>query len=271
MSQQSERHLLHLLLTAQEAGEPAALATVIRARGSVPRRAGSKMVVYGDGRTQGTIGGGEMESLVIREAQAALGDGRTRLIPYSLVDPSRGDPGVCGGELEIFVEPYPSPPTVLVIGCGHVGQAVAHLAHWLGYRVVVSDDRPELAREEVIPNANLYLPGPLAEGLTQFNITGQTYVAAVTRNVLVDREILPLLLDTPAPYIGVIGSRRRWAETRRLLLTDGLTEEQLARFHSPIGLEIQAETPAEIAVSIMAEIISRQRGGGVDAALPRLG
>jgi len=260
MSLHNDADLLQTILSAQAAGEPAVLVTVVRARGSVPRHSGSKMVVFADGRFEGTIGGGQMESLVLSEAAAALADGRTRLIPYSLVDPGRGDPGVCGGELEIFVEPYLPPPTVLVIGCGHVGQAVAHLAHWLGYRVVVNDDRTELVTPEVIPNADLHLPGPLAEALTQFQVTAQTYVAAVTRNIQVDREILPQLLATPAPYIGVIGSRRRWVETSRLLLADGLTEEQLTRFHSPVGLDIHAETPAEIAVRIMAEIILRHRG-----------
>jgi xanthine dehydrogenase accessory factor len=259
MSQQFDAPLLQLLLAAQEKGEPVALATIVRDRGSVPRRAGSKMLVYADGRIQATIGGGEMESLVIREALAALQDGRTRLIPYALVDPSRGDPGVCGGEVEIFVEPYLPPPTVFVIGCGHVGQAVAHLAHWLGFRVVVNDDRAELAAPAATPGADLYLPGSLAEGLTHFAITNQTYIAVLTRNIGLDREILPQLVETPAPYIGVIGSRRRWQETRRLLLADGLPEAQLNRFHSPIGLEIKAETPAEIAVSIMAEIIKRSR------------
>jgi xanthine dehydrogenase accessory factor len=140
-----------------------------------------------------------------------------------------------------------------------VGQAVAHLAHWLGFRVVVNDDRPELAAPEATPGADLYLPGSLADGLTHFAITNQTYIAVLTRNIGLDREILPQLVETPAPYIGVIGSRRRWQETRRLLLADGLPEAQLNRFHSPIGLEIKAETPAEIAVSIMAEIIKRSR------------
>lgn len=259
MSQQFDAPLLQSLLTAQESGAAVALATIVRDRGSVPRRAGSKMLVYADGRIQATIGGGEMESLVIREALAALQDGRPRLIPYALVDPGRGDPGVCGGEVEIFVEPYLPPPTVFVIGCGHVGQAVAHLAHWLGFRVVVNDDRIELATPEATPGADHYLPGSLADGLAHFAITRQTYIAVLTRNVMIDREILPQLVETPAPYIGVIGSRRRWQETRRLLLADGLTAAQLSRFHSPVGLEIQAETPAEIAVSVMAEIIQRSR------------
>lgn len=253
--------ILDALLTARRKGEAVVLATVIRARGSVPRHSGTKMLVYSDGRTRGTVGGGQMESLVIAQAAAALQDGQTRVIPYTLVEPKRGDPGVCGGEVEIYVEPYLSPLTVYIIGCGHVGRALAHLAHWLGYRVVVTDDRPELATPEVVPNADVYLPGSIDDALAVCPITPQTYVAAVTRNVLVDRQLLPKLLLTPTPYIGIIGSRRRWQETKKLLREDGLTEAQLARFHSPIGLELAAETLEEIAVSIMAEIIMVYRGG----------
>ncbi|HSG15118.1 MAG TPA: XdhC/CoxI family protein [Anaerolineae bacterium] len=253
--------LLSELLAARQDGRPVALATVVKARGSVPRHAGSKMLVYADGELSGTIGGGEMESRVKSEALAALKDGNPRLVPYSLVDPQRGDPGVCGGEVEIYVEPYRSPASVLVIGCGHVGQAVAHLAGWLGFQVAVYDDRPELVAEALIPGADYYLSGTLEEALAVFNITDNTYVVAVTRNVLVDRQVLPKLLATPAPYIGVIGSRRRWAETKRLLLEDGLSDEAIVRFHSPIGLELNAETPKEIALSIMGEIMLFRYGG----------
>ena len=139
MSEHSDtgRRLLGHLLAAQESGQAVALATVVRARGSVPRHAGAKMLVYDDGRLEGTVGGGEMEARVIAAAREALADGRPQLLPYSLVDPQRGDPGVCGGEVEIYVEPYLPPATVFVIGCGHVGQAVAHLASWLDYQVVV--------------------------------------------------------------------------------------------------------------------------------------
>jgi xanthine dehydrogenase accessory factor len=218
------------------------------------------MLIYEDGRTSGTIGGGELEARVVATAQDILADGKPRLLPYSLVDPGRGDPGVCGGEMELYLEGYLPPPTVLVIGCGHVGQAVAGLAHWLGFRVVVTDDRAELATPAQIPDADLYLPGDFADVLPQLTITRNTFVVVVTRNVLVDQQILPHLAHTAAPYVGVMGSKRRWLETRRLLLADGLPEEALARFHSPIGLELKAENPREIAVSIMAEIILRQRG-----------
>jgi xanthine dehydrogenase accessory factor len=257
----NNHQILQDLLAAQETGEVVALATVVKARGSVPRHAGSKMLVWGNGRVAGTIGGGEMEARVITEAKAAMDDGEPRTIPYTLVDPKSGDPGVCGGEMEIYVEPYLPPPTIFVIGCGHVGQAVADLAHWLGYRVVVTDDRQELAAPEFIPHADVYLPGSIEEALSQFKITTNTFIAVVTRNVMVDRQILPHLVSSQAPFIGLMGSKRRWQHTRKLLLEDGLSEADLKRFHSPLGLELKAESPKEIAISIMAEIIMLQRGG----------
>ncbi|MEW5986809.1 MAG: XdhC/CoxI family protein [Chloroflexota bacterium] len=261
IAQEESGRVLKALVAALDAGEAAVLATVVRARGSTPRQAGTKMLVDAHGRTTGTIGGGQMEALVVQQAAEALQDGQTRLLPYSLVEPERGDPGVCGGEVEIYLEPYLPQVRLLIIGCGHVGRALAWLAHGLGYRVAVTDDRTELVTPELIPHADVYLPGSIEAALAAFPVTSNTYVAAVTRNVLIDRAILPHLLNTPAPYIGIIGSRRRWEETKRLLLADGLSEEQLQRFHSPVGLELRAETPEEIAVSIMAEIIMLRRGG----------
>jgi xanthine dehydrogenase accessory factor len=253
--------VLQELLAAQSRREPVALAVIIRDQGSVPRHAGTKMLVYGDGRTLGTIGGGEMEARVVAAAAEALRDGQTRLVPYSLVDPQRGDPGVCGGSVEVYVEPHLSPATLTIVGCGHVGRALASLGHWLGYRVVAWDDRAELATTPNVPDADVLLSGPLADALAAQPIDARTYVAVVTRNVSLDRQILPHLLETPAAYIGVMGSRRRWQETQRQLLDDGLSAERLARITAPIGLELNAESPAEIAVSIMAQIIMAQRGG----------
>jgi xanthine dehydrogenase accessory factor len=249
------------LIEAQATGRPAALCTVVRARGSVPRHAGSKLLVYADGQLVGTVGGGEMESRVIAAARQSIQDGRPRLEHYDLVDPKQGDPGVCGGEMDIFIEPIKPDPTVLVIGGGHVGKAIVHLAKWLGFRVALSDDRPEFCNPDWAPGADEYLAAPIAALPGRFNFHAETYIVMPTRGVPIDLEGLPHLLDVPHAYLGVIGSRRRWATAVKTLVERGVPEEKLRQAHSPMGLELNAETPEEIALSIMAEIIMRRRGG----------
>ncbi len=241
--------------------EAAALCTVVRSSGSTPRHAASKMLVYPDGHILGTVGGGELENRVIKEALQALKDGTPRILEYSMADPQRGDPGVCGGQLEVFVEPIMPKPVLVVVGSGHVGKAVAHLAKWLGFRVVVSDDRPEFCSPEAVPDGDEFYPVPMVELPDHLKITPWTYLVLTTRGVLIDVPGLPALLDTPATYIGIIGSKRRWATTRKTLLDNGFPEDKLSRVRSPIGLELNAETPEEIAVSIMAEIIMLRQGG----------
>jgi xanthine dehydrogenase accessory factor len=239
---------------------PCALCTVIRTSGSVPRHAGSKMLVGAGGALlAGTVGGGAMESRVIELAVAATRDGKTRAAAYQLSDPASGDPGVCGGEVEVFIEPLLASPTLLVIGAGHVGRAVAHLAKWSGFRVLLADDRAELCAPDACPGADEYLAGPLQETLPRLALTPQTYVALVTRGYPIDVDALPILVQSPVAYIGVIGSRRRWITAMAALRERGLTDADLARIHAPIGLEIGAETPEEIAVSIMAEVIAMRR------------
>jgi xanthine dehydrogenase accessory factor len=245
----------------EEKNEAAALCTVVRSHGSTPRHATSKMLVYPDGRILGTVGGGEMEDRVINAAIQSLQDGAPRLLEYSMSDPQRGDPGVCGGQVEIFVEPMMPKPVLVVVGSGHVGQAVAHLAKWLGFRVAVNDDRPEFCNPEAVPDGDEFYPIPMAELPNHLKITPWTYLVLTTRGVAIDVPGLPALLETPAAYIGVIGSLRRWATSRKKLLETGYPEEKLGRVRSPIGLELNAETPEEIAVSIMAEIIMLRRGG----------
>lgn len=249
------------ILDAQRSGTPAALATVIRARGSVPRHETSKILVFADGHIAGTVGGGELENRTIEEAKQVIQQGSPRIISHSLVDPSRGDAGVCGGEVEVFIEPILPPATLLIMGAGHVGRALAHLAKWMGYRIVVTDDRADLCTHDFIPDADEFVVGPTTEALSKIQIDHQTYIASVTRGYLYEVDALPILLQTPAPYIGVIGSKRRWAMAVKDLRAKGITDEALGRVHAPIGLEIEAETPEEIAVSIMAEIIMLRRGG----------
>jgi xanthine dehydrogenase accessory factor len=257
----AEDSLYALLAELERVGKTAALATVVRARGSVPRHSGTKMLVYPDGSSVGTVGGGELEGRVIQEALASLRDGEARILHYELNNLNGGDPGVCGGEVEVFVEPIQRRPTVVVVGAGHVGKAVAHLAHWLGFRVVVTDDRPEYANPEAVPEADETIVCSMAELPSRVAIDGSTYLLLTTRGVRVDIPGLPGLMDSPAAYLGVIGSKRRWEVTAQQLRDEGVPEEKIARVTSPMGLELNAETPEEIALSMMAEVILRRRGG----------
>ncbi|MYL03062.1 MAG: XdhC family protein [Acidimicrobiaceae bacterium] len=264
--------LLRQLSESVDAGVAVASATVVDTSRSVPRRAGAKMLVFRDGSISGTVGGGEMEARVVSEAVAALGDGRCRLLSYRLVDPGRGDPGVCGGDVQILVEPHMPKPTVIVMGYGHVGRAVAQLAHWLGFRVVASDDRagiedgptggedPEgLTDESPSGSVDELVIGSVADLLAGRTLDADASVVLVTRNVDVDAAALPALLATGAGYVGVMGSERRWATTRARLEADGVDPAALDRVHAPIGIEVGAETPEEIALSIMAEVIAHRR------------
>lgn len=250
------------LLATVDRGEGVVLVTVVDTSRSVPRHAGSKMLIHADGRTSGSVGGGEMESRVRAEAAAAFIDGRTRFIRYDLVDPANGDPGVCGGEVHLFLEPYMPPATIYVIGCGHIGSAVVELAHWMGFRVVVYDDRPEMVTERAVPLADVRLSGDIVAALAEVPITDQTHITVVTRNLGLDLQILPHLLGAGARSIGVMGSSRRWATTCTELAKRGITAEQLAEAKAPIGLDLHAETPQEIAVSILGEIVATRRTRG---------
>ncbi|HLE52826.1 MAG TPA: XdhC family protein, partial [Anaerolineales bacterium] len=229
------KSIYQVLVELEANHQPVALCTIVSSQGSTPRHVGSKMIVYQDGHILGTVGGGELESRVLATALEAIQDGKPRLLAYNLADPQRGDPGVCGGQVEVFVEPIQPKPTLVVVGAGHVGKAIAHLAHWLGFHVVVSDDRPELCSPESVPEADEFIPGLLAELPQHLSITSWTYLVLTTRNVTIDVPGLPVLLETPAAYIGVIGSKRRWATTLQMLREAGVAEERLARVHSPMG------------------------------------
>ena len=220
------------------------------------------MLIHEDGSTSGTIGGGKVEALVVVNALETITTRETHLTTYTLQEPLRGDPGVCGGTMTIALEPYMPAPTVLVIGAGHVGRAVVDLAHWLGYRTVAVDDRADLVTSQALPNADVLFAGDVAGAVEMHPITSDTSVVVVTRSFEMDALIVPLLLATPARYIGVMGSKRRWSSTRDALAGVDLTADDLLRIHAPIGIEIGAESVEEIAVSIMSEIIASHGASG---------
>jgi xanthine dehydrogenase accessory factor len=242
-------------------GKNGALCTIIEAKGSTPRKAGAKMLVYQDGSIVGTIGGGEIEGRVITEALESIESGESKIRSYDLVDPQKGDPGVCGGTLQVFIDPLSQPDDLIVVGGGHVGRAVVHLAKWLGFRVILSDDREEYSSPENAPQADVTIHCKLEDLPDWYPLSERSSIVLATRNNQVDIQGLPEIMASPSSYIGVISSRRRWKLTRDELLQNGIEAADLDRIHAPIGLDICADTPEEIAISILAEVIQERRGG----------
>jgi len=251
-------------LEALRQGEPVALATVIETEGSTPRAAGAKMLIRADGRTDGSVGGGAIEAGTIREALEALGEGQPRQMEQRSEEPEAGAEAGCRGRVRIFIEVLAPSATLLIIGGGHVGQALAELAGFLGYRVIVLDERPEMVTEARFPTASMRLSGPMAERLGQLPLTSQTSVVFLTPHHWPDEQLLAVLAGRPVAYVGMIGSKRRARATLERAAKLGVPSDFLARIHTPIGLGIGAETPREIAVSIAAEIIAVQRGQAGD-------
>lgn len=242
-----------------EQNKPAAVATVVKTTGSSPRDVGSKMLVYPDGSIVGSVGGGEMEARVIETAQDSIRQGKPSYLDMTLSDEARGDPLVCGGEVEIFIDPLVAAPTLLIVGAGHIGSACAELGKFLGFRVVMVDDRAELLKREKLPSADQVHAGDMAAELRKLEITPQTFIVLVTRAHTTDAPVLREIIDKPAAYIGMLGSKRRVLTVFGMLKQEGIGEEAFQRVHAPIGIPIGAETPQEIAVSILAEVVKAKR------------
>jgi xanthine dehydrogenase accessory factor len=240
--------------------QPIVAATVVRSTGSVPRRTGAKMLVAADGAIRGSVGGGLFEALVVKDALEALGAGKSITKTYSFNPKGTGPQSfgaVCGGKAEIFLEVIEPPDRLLIVGGGHCGRALAKIASLLDFSIVIADDREEFARPELFPYTGvesvLHLPEDYA-GLPEADES--TYVALVSKGFVTDEAALRRVLSSSAPYVGMIGSCRKRDVVFDRLRADGVSEALLARVHAPIGLEIGAETPEEIAVSILAEIIA---------------
>ena len=239
-------------------GEEAALATVISASGSTPREEGAKMLVRNDGSILGTIGGGSIEFQVIKEAIEVIKRGKPRHLCYRLKEGE--EPGmICGGDVEIFIEPILSAPTMFIFGGGHIALPLAKMAKLVGFKIAVIDDRPEFASPERFPEAEFTLAIDYAKAFSKLKLGKSGYIVIVTHGHKGDETALQGALATEARYIGMIGSKTKNKAVYSHLLAKGITQEQLDRVHAPIGLSIHAQTPEEIAVSILAEIIQVKR------------
>jgi xanthine dehydrogenase accessory factor len=257
--------LLEEALEAIRKGERVALATIVQSKGSTPRATGAKMLVFLDGAPKGTIGGGEMEGQVIKEALAVLKSGQPRLLHYSFREVEEGGVGICGGENDVFIDVLGPPRQLLIVGAGHVGQAVAELGCFLGLDCIVMDHRAEFANSERFPRARQILLDDVVKSLGEYPINQQTYIVIVTRGHVQDIEALSAVIHCPAAYIGMIGSRRKTERVFEVMRAQGVEQALLNKVHAPIGLDIGAETPEEIAVSIAGQIIALMHGKLRDA------
>jgi xanthine dehydrogenase accessory factor len=235
---------------------PCALATVVRTSGSTPRKAAARMLVRGDGSIVGTIGGGRVENEVVLAAVALIAEGtaaRAKLLRYHLTHELAM---CCGGEMEVFVEPLVPEPPLVVCGAGHVAHALVPLAREVGFQPIVVDEAEEWATPERFPAAARILDSFDVRDWKEIALDDNTYVVIVTRDHAQDQALLEALLPRKLAYLGLIGSKRKIAMFKQRLEAKGLDVSRFDRLHAPIGLDIGAQTPEEIAVAIVAQLIS---------------
>jgi xanthine dehydrogenase accessory factor len=255
-------------LRAEARGERAALVTVVATEGSTPQKAGARMLVHADGRIVGTIGGGCLEAEMTWRAREAIEGGRPRLVSYDLTPEQAGEDGlVCGGRMQVFIEPIEGTPVLCLFGAGHVAQPLARMAKACGFRVELADDRVKFANPERFPEADLIVVDPFAAAAEKMTLGANSYAVVVTRGHKGDGEALRAVLGRGLRFVGLLGSRPKVVHLFAALREQGVAPAELATVHAPLGLEIGAQTPEEIAVSILAEMIAVRRG--VDPAQAR--
>jgi xanthine dehydrogenase accessory factor len=244
------------LLRMSAAGEPGALVVVTGVKGHAPQVVGAKMIVRMDGTVVGTIGGGRVEQAVTERALEIARSGQPQSLSYQL----KAELGMCcGGLMEVYVEPLETRQRLILFGAGHVAMPTARLAHQVGFEVVVVDERPDWNSAERFPDAAERAVEPHRDFLARVELGATDHVVITTPSHDFDRELLGLTVQTGAGYVGMIGSTRKVEKARMTLLAEGVPQHALDRAHTPVGLDILAETPEEIAVSIVGELIRHRR------------
>ncbi len=252
-------HLLEELLRARQTRTLCALATVAATTGSVPRQTGSKMLVYGDGKISGTVGGGKFEALVVKDCLKSIAQKEPVLKSYPLREDRPDSFGaICGGEVTVMIEPQNLSTAIFLVGSGHCSLAVAKLALDCGMHVTVIDDRADLL--ENFPPLAHRVTTDAAKFISKRKWHKDEALVLISRNYELDRDALGAALKTKgAGYIGMIGSRRKVLRVFDELRKEGVSPRRLKEIYAPIGLDIGADSPAEIAVSVIAEILKVQR------------
>jgi xanthine dehydrogenase accessory factor len=240
-------------------GENAALATVITSKGSTPRKPGTKMLIKGDGTVIGSIGGGAVEKEVIDKAKEVMKSNNPQIMHYDLTGTGREAWMICGGKMDIFIEPIQSLETLFLFGAGHIANSTAVIAKMLGFQVVVIDPRADYNNEDNFPTADSLVVEEFENAFSTLPVDENSYIVIYTPGHVSDEKSLEFAINTSARYVGMIGSKKKVNEIKNRLLEKGISEQQIKRVHAPIGIDIAAETPEEIAISILAEIIKVRR------------
>ena len=258
-----EVDLFDELVSLRQQGRRAALATIIRVQGAgVSSFQSGKMLVREDGSVLGTVGGGAVEAEVWAAAREAIKDEKSRVLRFDLSHDPMADSGlVCGQELEIFVEPVLPVPRIVIFGAGHISVQLSKIATVAGFRSWVVDDRPLYANDDRFPEAERILADSFENTFPRIEPDQNTYLIIVTRGHQDDESVLRWGVNTDAHYIGMIGSKKKIRTVVRKLESEGISGERLGRVHMPIGLDIGAIAPEEIAVAIVAEMIHYRRRG----------
>ena len=253
----------------QREGRRGAVATIVNVRGSIPSFKSAKMLVRDDGSIAGTIGGGCVEAEVWQAAREVIASEKPRSLSFDLNQDPRYDTGlVCGGTLEIFIEPVLPAALLYIFGAGHVALELSKAARNAGFDVIVADDREAYANRERFPAAREVIVEDFDRAMERLNPSDSSFVVIVTRGHHDDMRVLRCAVQTKARYIGLVGSKRKAITVYRALLEEGLKPELFDRVYSPVGLDIGATAPEEIAVSILAEIIAIRRGA--ERVLPHM-
>jgi len=276
----STEELLSKIAELARAGTPFVVATVVRTAGSTPRGAGAKMLVLADGSTIGTVGGGALEHKVTSDSLLALAGGESTLKEYKLRQPGSGSAAgadsagadsaggdeprtlgmLCGGDADVFLEVYGQSQHLLIVGAGHIGQKLAEIGKALDFRITVLDERAELVTRERFPGADELVCAPPSDVARRVSIGPGMAIVIVTHGHVHDKAALAAVLASPAAYIGMIGSKSKVRAVMGELLAEGVDPALLERVHAPIGLDLGGQRPAEIAVSIIAQIVAEQYG-----------
>ena len=258
---QHNSEIFQEIVKALRNGEKVALCIVVEKKGSGPRNIGAKMIVYRDGRSLGSIGGGNLERIIVEEALKALNENESKNITLSLGGGEGIETGlICGGSIKVFIDILNPNPKLVIVGSGNVAKPLAEIASIVGFEVTIVDDNASTATRDRFPTANKIIVNEhLTKGLDEANLSEESFIAIVHGDVKKEYEVLKRVLMGKVKYVGLLGSRRKGAELKKKLIEEGFKEEDVEKIKVPIGIDINAETPEEIAVSIVAELIMSLR------------